>query len=137
MNPQLQAQVLEIMGAPQGKPLDTFIRKGVPLVALEHLVQHGVSAVAVGVLTSRTLHRRRVKREQLSRAEGDRLYRVNVILLRAEQVFGHPYKARRSPLLGWHDGVGGCGNDARLCRCARQFRAHPPGIFCLMDGAVV
>ncbi|EPM62086.1 hypothetical protein A264_04927 [Pseudomonas syringae pv. actinidiae ICMP 19071] len=95
MNPQLQVQVLEIMGAPQGKPLDTFIREGVPLVALEHLAQHGVGAVAVGVLTSRTLHRRRVKREQLSRAEGDRLYRVSVILLRTEQVFGHPDKARR------------------------------------------
>lgn len=94
MNPQLQAQVLAIMGAPQGKPLDTFIREGVPLVALEHLAQRGVSAIAVGVLTSRTLHRRRVKREQLSRAEGDRLYRVSVILLRTEQVFGHPDKAR-------------------------------------------
>lgn len=93
MNPQLQAQVLEIMGAPQRKPLDTFIREGVPLIALEYLAQRGVSAVAVGVLTSRTLHRRRVKREQLSRAEGDRLYRVSMIFLRSEQVFGHPDKA--------------------------------------------
>ncbi len=95
MNPQLQAKVLKIMGAPQGKPLDTFIRDGVPLVALEHLAQHGVSAVAVGVLTSRILHRRHVKQEPLSRAEGDRLYRVSVIVLRTEQVFGHPDKARR------------------------------------------
>ncbi|MFI3047850.1 antitoxin Xre/MbcA/ParS toxin-binding domain-containing protein [Pseudomonas coronafaciens] len=95
MNPQLQTQVLEIMGAPQREPLDTFIREGVPLIALEYLAQRGVSAVAVGVLTSRTLHRRRVKREQLSRAEGDRLYRVSMILLRSEQVFGHPDKARR------------------------------------------
>jgi len=95
MNPQLQAKVLKIMGAPQGKPLDTFIRDGVPLVALEHLAQHGVSAVAFGVLTSRILHRRRVKQEPLSRAEGDRLYRVGVIVLRTEQVFGHLDKARR------------------------------------------
>ncbi|PPS32777.1 hypothetical protein BVY11_08630 [Pseudomonas amygdali pv. morsprunorum] len=49
MNPQLQAQVLEIMGATQRKPLDTFIREGVPLIALEYLAQRGVSAVAVGI----------------------------------------------------------------------------------------
>jgi putative toxin-antitoxin system antitoxin component (TIGR02293 family) len=64
---------------------------------LDTLVDHGFSNDEIYriVAPRRTLARRRVKNEQLSLVETDRVMRLQRVVKEAERVFGNPEKAHR------------------------------------------
>ncbi|WP_342244726.1 antitoxin Xre-like helix-turn-helix domain-containing protein [Pseudomonas sp. OTU5201] len=89
-----ESELLILMGGSSGDRLDSLVRTGAPLEAVEHLARrYGISAVSAGIITARTLRQRHAKGQRLSRDESDRLYRVSTLLLLAEKVFADPTKA--------------------------------------------
>lgn len=95
MTKSRESELLKIMGGTSGDRLDSLVRIGAPLEAVEHLAHHGISAVHAGIITARTLRQRRAKGQRLSLDESDRLYRVCWLVLLAKHVFADPTKAAR------------------------------------------
>ncbi|MCY1302117.1 putative toxin-antitoxin system antitoxin component [compost metagenome] len=91
----IELELLTLMGGTSGDQLDSLVRTGAPLEAVEHLARYGISAVSAGIITTQRLRQRRAKGQRLSLNESDRLYRVFRLVLQAEQVFADPTKAAR------------------------------------------
>jgi putative toxin-antitoxin system antitoxin component (TIGR02293 family) len=85
-----------------------IMREGLPLSALDALVEMGYTTVELqAVINPRTLRHRRAKREPLSMEEADRVVRLVRVALAAERVLGDKAQAwiwlrRSNPRLDNH-----------------------------------
>lgn len=93
MSAQADIALLKLMGGNAGSRVDSLIRSGVPLSALDKLSERGINPVSIGIINARTLRHRRSRQEPLTPDEGDKFYRASRAVLLAEEVFGSREKA--------------------------------------------